>query len=93
MSDVYVYYFTEWYGPAAGYVRSIRPATLAALKGRGGEPLMESQIVVDQTELDGNGFFMARTGNRSYVVNELSAGDQSGTRDFVQFESTLPTTH
>jgi hypothetical protein len=73
MSDVYVYYFTEWYGPAAENIHSIRPATLAAIKGRGGEPVMESQIVVDHTELDSNGFFMARISNDSYAVNELSA--------------------
>jgi hypothetical protein len=73
MSDVYVYCFTEWCGPAAENILSIRRATLGAIKGRGGEPVMESQIVVDHTELDSNGFFMARIGSDSYAVNELSA--------------------
>jgi hypothetical protein len=73
MSDVYVYYFTEWYGPAAETMLSIRPATLAAIKGRGGEPVMESQIVVDHSELDSTGFFVAHIGNESHAVNALSA--------------------
>jgi hypothetical protein len=73
MSDVYIYYFIEWYGPAAAFMNSTRPATLAAIKERGGEAIMESQIVIDHTELDSNGFFTARVGNDSSAINELSA--------------------
>jgi hypothetical protein len=69
MSDVYVYYFT---GSETDYKLSSRPATLEAIKGRG-EPIMESQIVVDHTEVDGNGFLVSTVGKDSYAVNELSA--------------------
>ena len=73
MSDVYIYHFTEWYGPAADNVLSLRPATLAAIKGKGGEPIMESQTVVDHTELDRDGFLVAQDGDGSCAVNTLSA--------------------
>jgi hypothetical protein len=73
MSDVYIYYFTEWYGSGADNMLSIRPATLATIKGRGGEPIMESQIVADHTELDADGFLMADDGTASCAVNALSA--------------------
>jgi hypothetical protein len=69
MTDVYVYYFT---GPATNYKLSTRPATLEAIKGQG-EPIMESQIVVDHTEVDGNGFLISTVGKDSYAVNELTA--------------------
>ncbi len=69
MSDVYVYYFV---GPSTNYKLSSRPATLAAIKGHG-EPIMESQIVVDHSEVDGNGFLVSTVGNDSYAVNELTA--------------------
>ena len=69
MSDRYVYYFT---GPSTNYKLSSRPATLEAIKGQG-EPIMESQIVVDHTEVDGNGFLISTVGKDSYAVNELSA--------------------
>jgi hypothetical protein len=51
---------------------SKRPATLEAIKGEG-EPIMESQIVVDDSELDGHGYFIARVGRGSCAVNDLSA--------------------
>jgi|ERR1700722_4123802 len=73
MSDVYIYHFTEWYGPAADNVLSLRPATLAAIKGKGGEPIMESQTVVDHTELDSDGFLVAHSDDASCAVNALSA--------------------
>jgi hypothetical protein len=45
MTDVYVYYFTA--GPGGKDISSKR-ATLETIKGKG-EPVMESQIVVDHT--------------------------------------------
>jgi hypothetical protein len=51
---------------------STQSATLDAIRGKG-EPIMESQMVVDHTELDGNGFFVARDGSGSYAVNDLTA--------------------
>ncbi|GAC1503895.1 MAG: hypothetical protein NVS1B6_11570 [Steroidobacteraceae bacterium] len=57
MTDRYVYYFMRTCGPDGSRVPSKRRATLEAIKGKG-DPIMESQIVVDQTELDGSGFLV-----------------------------------
>lgn len=54
MCDVYLYYFIESTGPVGQKIRSMRPATLEAIRSRG-EPVMESQIVVDNTQLDQDG--------------------------------------
>jgi hypothetical protein len=72
MSDTYVYYFMGSEDAAGEYTLSDWPATLDAIKGKG-EAIMESQIVVDDTELDGSGYFIARVGYDSYAVNDLSA--------------------
>jgi hypothetical protein len=55
MSDVYVSSFIDADECAGGKLISTRAATLQAIKGRG-EPIMDSQFVVDHTELDGDGF-------------------------------------
>jgi hypothetical protein len=55
MADVYVYRFTGWAGPTQPEVKGQR-ATLDTIKEIG-DPIMESQIVVDDAELDSNGFF------------------------------------
>jgi hypothetical protein len=55
MTDAYIYYFTVRDGVTGESVRSQRRATLAAIK-RIGEPVMESQIVADITEIDPDGF-------------------------------------
>lgn len=70
MSDAYVYLFTVSNGSVKRV--SARPATLEAIKGIG-EPIMESQLVVDQTELDDDGFLVIAVGNGSLAVNELTA--------------------
>jgi len=72
MCDVYVYYFMGPEDAAGKNTLSKWPATLDAIRGKG-EAVMESQIVVDDTELDGNGYFIARVGYDSYAVNDLSA--------------------
>ena len=54
MADVYVYRFKGWDGPTESDVRS-RRATLETIKEIG-DPIMESQIVVDEGELDAHGF-------------------------------------
>ena len=71
MSDVYVYHFLRR-GPAGENMRSKRRATLAAIIGLG-EAVMESQIVADHTELDGNGFLIGSLGDESNPMDELSA--------------------
>jgi hypothetical protein len=71
MCDAYVYYFMRWKDAAGEKALSKRAATLEAIKGRG-EPIMESQIVVDDTELDGDGYFNAQVGRGSDAVKDLS---------------------
>jgi hypothetical protein len=55
LTDAYIYYFMVRDGLTGEIARSLRRATLAAIK-RIGEPIMESQIVADITEIDGDGF-------------------------------------
>lgn len=72
MCDVYLYYFIASNGPNGENVLSTRPASLEAIKGRG-EPVMESQIVVDHTELDGDGFLVAAVGSELRRINDNTA--------------------
>src|ERR1700720_2935610 len=71
MSDVYVYHFKRR-GPVGENILSERRATLETIKGKG-EAVMESQIVVDHTEVDGNGFLIGGVGNESHPMDELWA--------------------
>jgi hypothetical protein len=72
MCDAYVYYFMGPADAAGESTLSKWPATLDAIRGKG-EAVMESQIVVDDTELDGNGYLIARVGYDSNPTNDLSA--------------------
>jgi hypothetical protein len=58
MTDMYVYHFVGPEGSDGKDAHTARAATLEAIKGRG-EPLMESQLVVDHSELDADGFLNA----------------------------------
>ncbi len=69
MTDVYVYYFLRSHGPTGEKSPSKRRATLATIKDRG-EPVMESQIVVDHTEVDGNGFLIGGIDYESQPADE-----------------------
>ena len=71
MSDVYVYHFMRR-GPADENILSKRRATLETIKGKG-EAVMDSQVVVDSTEVDGNGFLIGGIGYESYPMDELWA--------------------
>jgi hypothetical protein len=71
MTDVYVYYFTRC-GPHGENILSKRRATLQTINGRGAA-VMESQIVVDHTEVDRNGFLMGSVSNESHPMDELWA--------------------
>jgi hypothetical protein len=71
MCDVYIYYFQTSNGPDGKNILSTRPATLDAIKGRG-EPVMESQIVVDHTELDADGLLVAAIGNDSNAMDHIA---------------------
>lgn len=70
VSDVHVYYFLVWDRMAGENVLFARPATLDAIAGRG-EPVLESQIVVDHTELDAEGFLSANVGDESYPFGSI----------------------
>jgi hypothetical protein len=72
MTDRYVYYFTGLAGSAGANTMSARPATLEALKGVG-EPVMDSQLVVDDTELDRNGFLILGLRDQSPTPDDLTA--------------------
>jgi len=69
MTDVYVYYFLHKGSTGVEGV-SKRRATLETIKGLG-EALMESQIVVDQTEVDDDGFVRGHNGNESHPTDML----------------------
>jgi hypothetical protein len=70
MADAYVYYFTNLDISTGKTVLSKRLATLEAIKGRG-EPVMETQTTVDQTELDSDGFLVGRSVGGSDPGDEL----------------------
>jgi hypothetical protein len=70
MTDMYVYYFMRCRGPAGEEILSKRRATLEAIKGKG-EAVMESQIVVDHTEVDANGYVIGGVGNESLPRDQL----------------------
>jgi hypothetical protein len=72
MTDVYVYYFIRCREQAGANILSNRRATLETIKGKG-EAVMESQIVVDHTEVDGNGFLIGGVDNESHPMDELWA--------------------
>ena len=65
MTDVYVYYFLR----AGSKILSKRRATLQTIKEMG-EPVMESQLVVDHTEVNSNGFLMDGVDNQSQPADE-----------------------
>lgn len=70
MADAYVYYFTSLNVRTGERDLSKRRATLEAIK-RIGEPVMDSQIVVDPTELDSSGFLVGRSVSGSHPSDEL----------------------
>jgi hypothetical protein len=72
VTDRYIYYFTARDSVTGETRLSSRPATLKAIVGQG-EPVMESQLVVDHTELDDDGFFIAGIRGDSPVDDEINA--------------------
>jgi len=67
MTDVYVYYFLQ---TGSNGVKSVsnRRATLETITGLG-DAMMESQIVVDHTEVDGNGFVRGHEVDESHPTD------------------------
>jgi hypothetical protein len=70
MTDKYVYYFLRSCGRGEQRALSTRRATLEAIKGMG-EPVMESQRVVDHTEVDDHGFLIGGLSAGAGEVDEL----------------------
>jgi hypothetical protein len=70
MADVYVYRFTGWDRPSQPDIKS-RRATLETIKEIG-DPIMESQIVVDDGELDSHGYFYGSVANDSDPTKDLT---------------------
>jgi hypothetical protein len=67
MPDMYVYYFMRGHGGEKS--QSKRRATLETIKNMG-EPVMESQIVVDHTEVDVNGFLIGGVDDDMHPMDE-----------------------
>jgi len=61
MPDAFVYYFLVPDRATGKLVSSKRRATLEAIKSKG-EPLMESRMAVDASEVDASGFLVGRLG-------------------------------
>jgi hypothetical protein len=70
MADVYVYRFVGWDGrnEATGWAR--QRATLETIRAIG-DPIMESQIVVDEAELDSSGFFWGSVAGDSHSTEDV----------------------
>jgi hypothetical protein len=84
--DAYVYRFKGLAGIVEEGPADNRRATLDALKGRG-DPVMESQIIVDHSELDTDGYFASSSSNESQSIDNVAAeikslGLRSKSRDF-----------
>jgi hypothetical protein len=70
MTDVFVYYFMRPGVPGGEESLSNRRASLETIQGKG-EAVMQSQQIVDHTELDANGFVIGGPSNESKSVDEL----------------------
>lgn len=86
MTDMYVYYFLRNHGRTGETILSKRRATLEAIRSMG-EPVMESQIVVDHTEVDANGFLIGGVDDESRPMDEhwaqiRSLERRANSRDF-----------
>jgi hypothetical protein len=74
MCDVYIYHFVMSNSQTGEDMVSARAATLEAIEHRGGEPLMNSQLVVDHTQLDTDGFLVVAVGGGdSHDTNAIAA--------------------
>jgi hypothetical protein len=70
MPDAFVYYFLVRDRTTGKLVSSKRRATLEAIKNKG-EPLMESQMAVDASEVDSTGFLVSRSVGGAEPTDEL----------------------
>jgi hypothetical protein len=72
LTDAYIYYFMVRDGVTGEIALSQRRATLAAIK-RIGEPVMESQIVADITEIDPDGFAIGDASDGSPPTGDVTS--------------------
>ena len=72
MSDVYVYYFHPFTIDGVDGSRSLFAATLSAIQ-KLGYPIMESQIVIDGSEVSEQGILIPTEGFGSEIDSHLSA--------------------
>lgn len=70
MPDALVYYFLIRDRASGRLVSSKRRATLDAIRSRG-EPLLESEMTVDNSEVDADGFLIGRSVGRGDPIDEL----------------------
>ena len=70
MPDAFVYYFLIRDRSSGTLISSKRRATLEAIKSKG-EPLWESRLAVDDSELDATGFLVSRADSGSDPMDEL----------------------
>jgi hypothetical protein len=70
MPDAFVYYFLIRDRSTGRLVSSKRRATLEAIKGKG-EPLLESAMAVDDSEVDSKGFLVGRAQGSAEPTDEL----------------------
>jgi hypothetical protein len=88
MADVSVYYFMRHGGPGGKELLSERRATLETIKDRG-TAVMQSQRVVDHTEVDGNGFLIGGASDESHPelwsqIRSLEARAKSRDREALK---------
>ncbi len=88
MTDVSVYYFMRRGGRGGKELLSERRATLATIKDRG-KAVMQSQRVVDHTEVDGNGFLIGGASDESHPeiwsqIRSLEARAKSRDREALK---------
>jgi hypothetical protein len=72
VADAYIYHFVLLKDTGDGTMLSERAATLEAITGRG-EPLMDTQLVVDHTQLDAEGFLIAGACNDTTAADHIAA--------------------
>jgi hypothetical protein len=72
VTDAYVYRFKGLNGINGETAGDNRRATLATLEGKG-DAVMESQTIVDQSELDSDGFFASNSDDETQSVANVTA--------------------
>ena len=82
MCDTYIYHFVTSSSRTGDNMRSAHPATLEVIERMGGEPLMNTQLVVDHTQLDADGFLVVAAGDINAVAVQIwSLETRAASRD------------